>query len=174
MPGSSIPLPNPSGTTVSPDTFFSASTFEWEQGSSNQSGCFFSTVAATEVGYLGIRATHINVIDLAGLNDTDIALHGFDLPRFLARKPDLIWMPNTAYTYQRGLMFYDPAFLTQYDVYAGAGNYGIALRKDSPVRSQIDRQLATFWTTVYPGTNPSAYLVHSATWTGQKHSVPNN
>ena len=54
-----------------------------------------TTVAATEVGYLGDHASHINVIDLAGLNDTDIALHGFNTSRFLARKPDLIWMPNS-------------------------------------------------------------------------------
>ena len=41
-----------------------------------------TTVAATEVGYLGDHASQINVIDLAGLNDTDIALHGFDTSRF--------------------------------------------------------------------------------------------
>jgi len=133
-----------------------------------------TTVAATEVGYLGDHAPDINIIDLAGLNDTDIALHGFDTSRFLARKPDLIWMPNTAYTYQRGAMVSDPAFLAQYDLYDRAGNYGIAIRKDSPVRPQIERQLNIFWSQVYPGTNPSAYLVHSATWTGLKHSVLNN
>jgi hypothetical protein len=133
-----------------------------------------TTVASTEVGYLGDRASQINVIDLAGLNDTDIALHGFNTSRFLARKPDLIWMPNTAYTYQRGIMFSDPTFLAQYDLYAGAADYGIAIRKDSPVRPQIEHQLSLFWSHVYPGTSPSDYLVHSATWTGQKHSVLNN
>lgn len=133
-----------------------------------------TTVAATEVGYLGDHASRINVIDLAGLNDTDIALHGFNTSRFLARKPDLIWMPNTAYTYQRAEMFSDPAFQAQYDVYADAGNYGIAIRKDSPVRPQIEHQLDTFWSKVYPGTKPSDYLVHSTTWSGLKHSVLNN
>ncbi len=133
-----------------------------------------TTVAATEVGYLGDHAPGINIIDLAGLNDTDIALHGFNTNRFLARKPDLIWMPNGAYTYQRGVLFSDPTFQAQYDVYAGAGNYGIAIRKDSPVRPQIEHQLSIFWSQVYPGTSPSAYLVHSATWTGLKHSVLNN
>jgi len=133
-----------------------------------------TTVAATEVGYLGDHASQINVIDLAGLNDTDIALHGFDTNRFLARKPDLIWMPNSSYTYQRGAMISDPTFLAQYDLYAGAGNYGIAIRKDSPVRPQIEHQLGVFWSRVYPGTDPSSYLVHSATWTGLKHTVPNN
>jgi hypothetical protein len=133
-----------------------------------------TTVASTEVGYLGERASQINVIDLAGLNDTEIALHGFNDASFLARKPDLIWMPNAAYTYQRAALASDPAFLAQYDLYADAGNYGIAIRKDSPVRPQIEHQLGIFWSRVYPGTDPSAYLVHSATWTGLKHSVPNN
>ena len=133
-----------------------------------------TTLAATEVGYLGERASQLNIIDLAGLNDTDIALHGFNMARFLARKPDVIWMPNSDYTYQRGIMFSDPAFLAQYDLYADAANYGLAVRKDSPVRAQIDHQLAIFWQKLYPGTDPSAYLVHSATWTGLKHPVPNN
>lgn len=132
-----------------------------------------TTTAATEVGYLGVHAPNINVIDLAGLNDTDIALHGFNMARFLARKPDLIWMPNTDYTYQRGIMFSDPAFLAQYDVYAGAGNYGIAIRKDSPVRAQIEHQFNIFWSQVYPGTTPSDYLVRSASWSGQKHLYAN-
>lgn len=133
-----------------------------------------TTVAATEVGYLGERAAQINIIDLAGLNDTDIALHGFRLGPFLQRKPDLIWMPNTDYTYQRGILFSDPAFLAQYNLYADAGNYGIAVRKDSPFRPQIDRQLQIFWAKTYPGSDPSSYLVHSVNWTGLKHSVLNN
>jgi hypothetical protein len=133
-----------------------------------------ATVAATEVGYLGERASQVNVIDLAGLNDTDIALHGFRINPFLQRKPDLIWMPNTDYTYQRGTLFSDPAFFAQYNLYSDAGNYGIAVRKDSPFRPQIDRQVQFFWTKTYPGTNPSDYLVHSATWSGLKHPVLNN
>ena len=114
------------------------------------------------------------MLDLAGLNDTDIALHGFNMSSFLARKPDLVWMPNTSYTYQRGLMFSDPAFLAQYDVYADAGNYGIAIRKDSPVRPQVEHQFQVFWSQVYPGTNAADYLVHSATWSGLSHSVAND
>jgi hypothetical protein len=133
-----------------------------------------ATVAATEVGYLGERASHVNVIDLAGLNDTAIALHGFDIHRFLARKPDLIWMPNTDYTYQRGIMFSDPAFLAQYNLYANAGNYGIAVRKDSAFRPQIDHQLNIFWSKLYPGTDPSLYLVHSVIWSDLAHSIRNN
>ncbi len=129
------------------------------------------TVAATEVGYLGRRASQANIIDLAGLNDTDIALHGFHMDRLLARRPDLIWMPHTDYTYQRGVMFSDPRLLQQYEVYANAANFGLAVRKDSPYRADIDRQLGVFWAAMYPGTTPDAYLVHAASWTGAKHVV---
>jgi hypothetical protein len=130
-----------------------------------------ATVAATEVGYLGDHTPQLNVIDLAGLNDTQIALHGFAMNALLARKPDILWMPHTDYTYQRGVMFSDPALLAQYDVYAGAANYGLALRKDSPYRAQIDKQMQLYWKTAYPGYNMSDYLVRSASWTGQKHIV---
>ncbi len=130
-----------------------------------------TTAAATEVGYLGQRAAQVNIIDLAGLNDTAIALHGFRMDALLQRKPDVIWMPHTDYTYQRGIMFSDPALLAQYDVYAGAANYGLALRKDSPFRAAIDRQLQVFWQKNYPDRQQSHYLVHAASWTGAKHLV---
>jgi hypothetical protein len=130
-----------------------------------------ATVAATEVGYLGERAAQVNVIDLAGLNDTEIALHGFDVSALLLRMPDIIWMPNSEYTYQSGQMLSDPALLEQYDVYAGAANYGLAIRKDSPFRRQIDQQMQVFWNAVYPGYTMSDYLVRSASWTGEKHKV---
>lgn len=130
-----------------------------------------STVAATEVGYLGLRAARLNVIDLAGLNDNEIALHGYDPARLLARKPDLIWLPNTSYTYQRGMMMSDPNLLAQYDLYAGAANYGIAIRKDSPFHAQLERQLQAYWAAVYPGTEMSAYRVSAVQWGGRKFSV---
>jgi hypothetical protein len=130
-----------------------------------------ATVAATEVGYLGQRAGQVNVIDLAGLNDNEIALHGFDVDALLARKPDVIWMPHAAYTYQNALMMSDPELLREYDVYAGAANYGLAIRKDSPYRAEIDRQMVEFWKAAYPGYGMSDYLVRSARWTRAKHRV---
>jgi hypothetical protein len=132
------------------------------------------TVGASEVGYLGSRATQVNVIDLAGLNDTDIALHGFDMASLMSRKPDVLWMPNASYTYQRGLMFADPALLEQYDVYADAANYGLAVRKDSPFRQQIDQQMQVFWKAVYPGYDMADYKVKSATWDANKFKVMDN
>jgi hypothetical protein len=129
------------------------------------------TVAATEAGYLGERAAQMNLIDLAGLNDNEIALQGFDLQALLLRKPDVIWMPNSDYTYQNALMMSDPELLKEYDVYAGAANYGLAIRKDSPYRTQIEQQMQVFWNAVYPGYKMSDYLVRSASWTKTKHRV---
>ena len=128
------------------------------------------TYAASEVGYLGERLPLATIIDLAGLNDTATALHGFHMEELLRRKPDLIWMPHSDYTYLRGVMFSDPALLAAYDVYAGAGNYGIAVRKDSSLRAAIDRQMAIFWHANYPGYKQSDYLVHAASWSGSKQT----
>ena len=128
------------------------------------------TYAASEVGYLGERLPQATIIDLAGLNDTATALHGFHMDTLLRRKPDLIWMPHSDYTYLRGVMFSDPALLAAYDVYAGAGNYGIAIRKDSPLRPAIERQMDVFWRKNYPGYTRDQYRVHASSWSGAKQS----
>jgi hypothetical protein len=130
-----------------------------------------ATVAATEVGYLGSRALRINVIDMAGLNDTEIALRGFDVKTLLARRPDVIWMPSDDYTYMRGEMFGEPALLAQYDVYAGAANFGLAIRKDSQYRVLMDKQMQVYWRIAYPGTTMDDYRVRSAAWSGTGHRV---
>jgi hypothetical protein len=70
--------------------------------------------------------------------------------------------------YQRGLMFSDPALLAQYDVYAGAANYGLALRKNSPYRPQIEQQMQVYWNAVYPGYRIGDYHVRSANWSGKR------
>ena len=128
------------------------------------------TYAASEVGYLGERLPKANIIDLAGLNDTATALHGFHMEELLRRKPDLIWMPHTDYTFLRGVMFSDPRLLRAYDVYADAANYGIAIRKDSPMRPAIDRQMGIFWQKNYPGFRQEDYRVHASSWTGAKQT----
>src|SRR6185437_3074940 len=130
-----------------------------------------ATMAASEVGYLGSGAPQINIIDLAGLNDNEIALHGFDMGRLLQRKPDIIWMPHEDYPYQRGVMFSDPGLLAQYNVYAGAADFGLAIRKDTPFRSQIDPLMQSFWKSLYFGYPMQDYLVRSVAWTGRKSLV---
>jgi hypothetical protein len=123
-----------------------------------------ATVAATEVGYLGAIAAHVNVIDLSGLNDTQIALHGLSVPDVLERKPDLIWLPFIDNTYKRGLFFDSKDFLSNYVVFDGALSYGIALRKDSPYYSQMMLGMQRIWVKEYSGYSMQDYVVKSATW----------
>lgn len=132
-----------------------------------------ATVASTEVGYLGVVAPHLNVIDLAGLNDTRIAIHGFDPDDLMQRKPDIILLPHPDYTYQRARILSDPRLLQQYDVYIGAEIYGVALRKDSPYREQVASGMDRFWKDRYSGQLMSDYRVQRVTWSGRKHIVQN-
>jgi hypothetical protein len=123
-----------------------------------------ATIAATEVGYLGAQFPKINVIDLAGLNDTDLALHGFNSASILNRSPDIIWLPHNDYTWQRGMLLTDPLFLQKYQVYAGAMNYGVAILKASPYKADLELRLAKIWPQLYPSSSPSDYIVQKATW----------
>jgi hypothetical protein len=123
-----------------------------------------ATIAATEVGYIGARFPRINVIDMAGLNDTKIALQGFSPSQFIARSPDLIWLPHDDYTWQRGRLLTDPLFLQQYDVYPAAMDYGVALLKSSPYRTTLDLRLAAAWKDLYPSSTPADDLARAVTW----------
>ncbi|HEY4029983.1 MAG TPA: hypothetical protein VGM25_06540 [Caulobacteraceae bacterium] len=107
--------------------------------------------AASEVGYIGAISPRTSVIDLVGLNDTRIALHGFSMRDLLARRPDLIWFPHPNYTGLRAKMFSDPELLLRYVVLPGAFTYGLAIRRDSSWRRQIEEQVRRAWTRHYPG-----------------------
>jgi hypothetical protein len=115
-----------------------------------------------------------NVIYLGGFHDSEIALHGFNAEAFLARKPDLIWMPHTDYTYQRGLLFTSPTLLRDYTIIDGAATYGLAIRKDSPYRTQIDAAVQTMWNKRYEGYPMSDYIVHSVRWDTSTHLLAGN
>ena len=132
-----------------------------------------SSIAASEVGYLGASLPQMNVIDLAGLNDTRIALKGFSVSDLLARKPDVIWMPHSAYTYQHGLMMSDPELLSQYDVFAGGALYGIAVRKDSSNRVLLEQGMQRFWRALYGNIDINDYRIQSASWDSTVHSTTN-
>ncbi len=125
------------------------------------------TLASSEVGQLGYMALNKNVIDVAGLNDTEIALHGFHPDQFLDRKADLIWLPHDDYTWQRGILLTAPRFLAEYDFYPGAYIYGIAIRKDSPYYDALTTRLAAAWREFYPGTRPQDHRAQSVSWDRQ-------
>jgi hypothetical protein len=123
-----------------------------------------ATIAATEVGYLGAQFPRINVIDLAGLNDNNLALHGFSSTQILRRSPDLIWLPHNDYTWHRGILLTDPVFLPKYEVYSGAMNYGIAILKSSRYKDFLEFRLAKVWPQLYPTSAPDDHLVQKVAW----------
>jgi hypothetical protein len=122
-----------------------------------------ATAAATEVGYMGAMAPNIDIVDLSGLNDRDTALHGFNMPAFLEKKPDIVWLPHMDYTYFRGVFFDSKEFLAEYTIYDGALTYGIALRKDSPYYSQMMERMRRIWIEDYKGYPMQDYVVRAAT-----------
>lgn len=117
------------------------------------------TVAASEVGYLACLAPQASVIDLVGLNDTYIGLHGFSMDDLLARAPDLIWLPHTAYTGLRAVMLGDPRLFERYIVINDAFYFGIAIRRDSPMRGEIEKAVRTAWNELYPSWRLADYVV---------------
>ena len=131
-----------------------------------------ATVAASEVGYLGARFPRINVIDLAGLNDNPFARQGFSPDALIDRHPDLIWMPHDDYTLQRGLLLTDPRLLREFDLYAGAMNYSVAIAKNGPYRALLESRLAALWPQLYPGTTPEEYLTSAVRWDRRTYLPP--
>jgi hypothetical protein len=109
-----------------------------------------SIVAASEVGYIGSMAPHVTIVDLVGLNDTQIGRTGLSMSYLLGFKPDIIWLPHKDYTGLRSMMLSDPRLYERYIVIADAFNYGFAIRRDSPHRASIEKDVAAAWAKLYP------------------------
>ena len=119
-----------------------------------------SVIAASEVGLIGAAAPRVSIIDLAGLNNRDIALHGFNMERLLDRKPLLIWFPHSDYTWQRKEMFCSPRLLDEYTVLSGgAFNYGLAIRKGNSDTAGLEQTVAAVFAELYPGADVKDYAV---------------
>ncbi len=116
-------------------------------------------IAASEVGYLGDRLPRLDVIDLVGLNDTRIGLKGLSMDYLLNAKPDLIWFPHTDYIGLRFKILDDPRLYEQYTVVQDAFNYGIAIRKSSPFRVALEKNIEAIWPKFYGGTSMQDYIV---------------
>jgi hypothetical protein len=132
-----------------------------------------ASVASTEVGYMGAMAPQVDVIDLAGLNNTEISRHGFSAQRLFAMRPDIIWMPMREYSYMCGIVYSAPELLRDYDVWDGALAYGLAVRKDSPYRKQIDAVFEPAMAKFYPGVETKDYLIRSVEWNREPYLWPN-
>jgi hypothetical protein len=119
-----------------------------------------TVIATSEVGIIGVSAPQVNVIDLAGLNDNDIALHGFDMDRLLDRKPAFIWFPHFDYTWQRRAMFCSARLLQEYTVIGGNSFiYSVAIRRDAPETPQLTTSVTKAFAQLYPGVEMKDYMV---------------
>jgi hypothetical protein len=116
-------------------------------------------VAASEVGYLGALAPQATIIDLVGLNDTRIGVRGFSMDDLLARAPDFIWLPDPAYTGLRAILLSDPRFFERYIVVASVFTSGVAIRRDSPIRHDVEAGLRKTWAELYPSWSIEDYTV---------------
>ncbi len=106
-------------------------------------------IATTDHGYFGAAATHINIIDMAGLHDKHTAYNGFSDTYLMDKKPDIIF-PFTSYTLMNKQLFENEDFITNYDFYPSAFWYGLAIRKDSPHLEKIRPLIQKTWQRLYP------------------------
>ncbi len=123
-----------------------------------------STIAASEVGLLGALAPETTVLDMAGLNDPQIARNGFSMDYVLAAKPALIWLPHSDYTRIYGIFSSDPRLLERYVLYAGAFDFGLAVRRDLPPDSPVVLAVKQVWAETYPGVEINRYVVQRVMW----------
>lgn len=121
-----------------------------------------AVVAASEVGYIAAAAPHATIIDLVGLNDTRIGLHGFSMDELLGRAPDLIWFPHADYTGLRAAMLGDPRLYERYVVIADMFNFGIAIRRDSRLYDDLEASARVAWSRLYPSSDLEEYVVPDA------------
>jgi hypothetical protein len=91
-------------------------------------------IATTEVGLPGILQPDGTIIDLAGLNDLEIAMNGIQVSSFLSsRKPDVIYMPHPHYVLLNNALLESDSFQKQYEFYSAAElgtEMDVALRRE--------------------------------------------
>jgi len=90
------------------------------------------SIAATEVGFCSAVNLNKEIIDLAGLNDKDIAINGFKPDVFFSKyKPDVLYLPYPHYKQMISDIINYPFFKENYDYFSaetlgtetGAGIY---------------------------------------------------
>ncbi len=98
-------------------------------------------IATTEVGRPSVLNRRFTIIDLAGLNNTDIVFNGFSADRLLTiDQPDWIYVPHDDYARTTEAILTHPQFAQRYDYYpAEALGYilGVAIRRDSPEYARL-------------------------------------
>jgi hypothetical protein len=102
-------------------------------------------IATTEVGYPSVMNPGKEIIDLAGLNDTELAHARFSATAFFQENhPDLIYLPHPDYVEMNRAIEENPYFRTHYVRYAAAqwnGFLDVAVWRDSKYYSEMHKIL---------------------------------
>lgn len=114
-------------------------------------------VAASENGFIGSRHPTKKIIDLAGLNDRQIAHEGFSAQALFTKNPDILWLPPPDYSYAVSEILDAAEFHANYDYFPGAFDYGLALRKNSKAYPLAAEALRKAFIKLYPGRDPLGY-----------------
>ncbi|MCG3131046.1 MAG: hypothetical protein FLDDKLPJ_01821 [Phycisphaerae bacterium] len=93
-------------------------------------------IATTEIGHVAALNPGKRIIDLSGLNDARLLLHGFDMNAMIERDaPDLIYLPHPDYASLNAALRDSERFRTEYEVFdrehLGDVRFGLALRRSS-------------------------------------------
>ncbi|MBS1718590.1 MAG: hypothetical protein JSS72_12745 [Armatimonadetes bacterium] len=101
--------------------------------------------AATDVGLMGVMMPSASIVDLAGLNDYEIATQGFRAEEFLEkRQPELIYC-HLSYQSISDALVDAPGFLEDYEAYhliEPATRLNVFVRRDAPGFAVMDMAFA--------------------------------
>jgi len=93
-----------------------------------------AVIATSEIGLISVLAPKKHFIDLAGLNDTDIALHGFSAARLFARaEPDILYFPHPNYREMIKALLEAPQ-MANYDIFPPSSlgsTLGVGIKRTS-------------------------------------------
>jgi hypothetical protein len=110
--------------------------------------------AMSEHGFVGALFPDVTIIDLAGLHDRNTLRSQPIAAHVLEQRPDVIWFPHAHYTGMVAELEASRALAEDYDYWPGAFDYGLAVRKHSPLRAQIDRAIQDVWRACYHAERP--------------------
>jgi len=105
------------------------------------------SIADTEVGVIGVVPASRRVLDMSGLNNTELALRRDDAASYLIKsRPDIIWYKRVGWYWGIDLDA-DPRLTREYAFHP---REGIAVRLDSACRSPVEAAFAALPTVDAP------------------------
>ncbi len=108
-----------------------------------------TVTSMSEYGMVGQVAPRVAIVDPLGLHDREVAHHGFDVDRFFAAEPELIWMPHPHYTSINARIVDADQLWAEYDFYPEAFGFGVLVRRDGERAETVAAALARAWRRLY-------------------------